>query len=404
MRSAKTSEVEFQRRVVPSAQTPAYEVIYRNGTSIMSGEGRPAFTFFVRDLRQFDRVLHGDPYSAAIGFVQGGFDIQGDLVAAIRLKTAASRRGLRYWLATAAAQLAPRRLEAWIQTESRAARNIRFHYDRSNDFYRLFLDSRMVYSCAYFQDPAESIENAQLAKLDHICRKLDLRPCERFLDVGCGWGALAIRAAEKHGALATGCTLSVQQASFGAQAASQAGLGSRVVIQESDYRRLSGSFDKIASVGMFEHVGRRRLRAYFRKINALLEDNGLFLNHGIVRPEGVMDGPETLFLQQRVFPGGELTHLSTVIREAEGAGFEVLDVENLRPHYALTCRSWVERLQQHAAECHSLVDDRTYRTWLLFLAASAFSFENGATDIYQVLLAKRSAAQKRHLTRSYMYA
>lgn len=381
----------------------SYEVISQNGRSISNGDGPPAFTFFVRDLDRFESILNSDAYSAAVGFVRGEFDVQGDLVAAIRLKAATIRRGFRYWLSGAAAQFSPSCLETWFQTKSRAARNIRFHYDRSNEFYGQFLDPRMVYSCAYFENPDQTLADAQLAKLDHICKKLDLRSGERFLDVGCGWGALVLRAAGKYGTSATGSTLSTQQASFAANAAARAEIGERIAIQECDYRVLDGRFDKIASVGMFEHVGRRRLRAYFQKIFDLLNDDGLFLNHGIVRPEGVSDSPETLFLQRQVFPGGELAHLSTVIHQAEAAGFEVLDVENLRPHYALTCRRWVERLRQNANECLKLVDNRTYRTWLLYLAGSAFSFENGSTDIYQILMAKRNATQKRHLTRDYIY-
>jgi cyclopropane-fatty-acyl-phospholipid synthase len=178
----------------------------------------------------------------------------------------------------------------------------------------------------------------------------------------------------------------------------------QVVIHECDYRKLAGRFNKIASVGMFEHVGRKRLLEYFRKVSDLLDDNGLFLNHGIIRPEGFSDGPETLFLQRKVFPGGELATLATVIREAGRAGFEVLDVESLRPHYALTCRHWVERLQHNATECLKHVDRETYRTWLLYLAGSALSFEAGATDLYQILMAKRRVPKHRRLTRDYIYA
>ena len=209
----------------------------------------------------------------------------------------------------------------------------------------------MVYSCAYFANPHLDIDSAQLAKLDHICRKLDIQPGDRFLDVGCGWGALVVHAAGRYGAIAQGCTLSPQQAEFARSAVAERGLEHRALITQLDYRQLAGSFRKVASVGMFEHVGRHRLRTYFRRIFEMLDRDGLFLNHGIIRPEGVTDGPETLFLQRRVFPGGELASLSTVIRAAEQAGFEVIDVENLRPHYAITCRSWVERLQRNVDAC-----------------------------------------------------
>jgi cyclopropane-fatty-acyl-phospholipid synthase len=381
----------------------AYEVIYRDGRSLLRGSGRPAFTFLMKNDQQLEWFLRSDMYSAAVAFIRGDFDMEGDIIAAIRFKTEVTRRRLRDSFASIAIRLAPRRVESWFQTSLRAARNVRFHYDRSNAFYQSFLDSRMVYSCAYFKDPKQTIDEAQSAKLDHICRKLDLRPQERFLDIGCGWGALVLRAAEKYGAVATGCTLSVQQDLHAARLIAEKKFDDRVKVQESDYRKLAGQFDKIASVGMFEHVGRRRLREYFGRVFKLLADEGLFLNHGIIRPEGTTDGPETLFLQRKVFPGGELATLSTVIREAGRAGFEVLDVENLRPHYALTCRRWVERLQQNMAECLKHVDHETYRTWLLDLAGSALSFEAGATDLCQILMAKRRPSQFRRLTRDYMY-
>ena len=180
-------------------------------------------------------------------------------------------------------------------------------------------------------------------------------------------------------------------------------LQDRISLRKADYRDMTGRYDKIASVGMFEHEGRRRLGQYFRKIHTLLHDDGLFLNHGIVRPEEVGDGPETLFLQGEVFPGGELVHLSDVVREAGEAGFEVLDIENLRPHYALTCRAWAQRLQQNADHCRLLIGDTAYRTWLLYISASALSFEDGSTDVVQVLMAKRGRQTQRPLTRDYIY-
>jgi cyclopropane-fatty-acyl-phospholipid synthase len=363
----------------------------------------PPFTLLTRDARQHAWFERADLYSAALAYIRGEIEVQGDLIAAIRFKKAAARRGWRDSLAALLAKVGPGWLETWFQSRRRAVRNIRFHYDRSNEFYAAFLDSCMVYSCAYFKDPAQGLDEAQSAKLDHICRKLDLRSGERFLDIGCGWGALVIRAAEGYGACATGCTLSVRQAEFATRAVAERKLQDRVTIRECDYRALEGAFAKIASVGMFEHVGRRRLREYFHTVFGLLEDDGLFMNHGIVRPEGARDGPETLFLRRKVFPGGELAPLSAVIAEAGRAGFEVLDVENLRPHYALTCRRWVERLQSNAAECMRHVDAETYRTWLLYLAGSAVSFESGATDVCQILMAKRSRPGHRRLTRDYMY-
>lgn len=379
----------------------SYAIRFSDGTVENQGNGPPAFTLVVKNRRQLGWLLKADAYSAALSFVRGELDVQGDLVAAVRFHAGRGERSWRGVLHAAAARFAPRRIETWLQTRARAARNIRLHYDRSNEFYNSFLDIRMVYSCAYFREPDLSLEEAQLAKLERICRKLDLKPGDRFLDIGCGWGALLFHAAEHFGVRATGCTVSGNQASYARELAASHPVGSKVTIEEVDFRAVRGRFDKIASVGMFEHVGRRRLRGYFRKVHELLEPDGLFLNHGIVRPEFVGDGSQTLFLQQKVFPGGELAHLADIIRIAELTGFEILDVEDLRPHYALTCRAWVERLQHNQNACLKAVDQETYRTWLLYLAGSAVSFENGSTSVCQLLLAKRGSPVRR-LTREYM--
>ena len=233
----------------------------------------------------------------------------------------------------------------------------------------------MVYSCGYFKEPDLSLDDAQVAKLDHICRKLQMEPGDRFLDVGCGWGALVMHAAQQYNAYAAGCTLSERQLSYATAEAGRQGLASKTTFSKQDFRSLTGEYDKIASVGMFEHVGHKSLAEYFSTIFHLLTRDGLFLNHGIVRAEGEKDGPETLFLQRYVFPGGKLVKLSEVIRSAESAGLEIFDIENLRPHYARTCRVWVERLRANKAKALECTDLKSYRTWLLYLAASSLSFE-----------------------------
>jgi cyclopropane-fatty-acyl-phospholipid synthase len=364
------------------------------------GDGPPAFVIRVPSVEYWRRLLQLDAYRAGMAFVSGEFDVEGDLPSAINYW---SRRPRRLSLAALALALLPRlRIERWFQSRGAARKNIEFHYDRSNDFYQLFLDRRMVYSCAYFETPDQPLDRAQEGKLDLICRKLDLHPGESFLDVGCGWGALIAWAVERYGARAIGCTLSRQQQEAAVRLIGERGLSDRARVVLSDYRDLTGTFDKIASVGMVEHVGRSRLPGYFRTLAARLEPSGLLLNHGIIRPPHVHVDATGKFLQQRVFPGGELTSLETTIAAAERAGFEVLDLENLRPHYALTCRAWVARLQANRDACLALVGSQIYRTWLLYLAASASGFSQGTTDVYQILLAKRAAAQARHLTRRYL--
>lgn len=382
----------------PRASAP-YAVQFGNGDIRIVGDGPPSFTIRVPNENALARFLGADLYSAAMSFLGGDADIQGDLLSAVRMRLSLKENGWRRRLYKLAAGFAPHRLEALFQGRARAADNLRYHYDRSNRFFEQFLDSRMVYSCAYYRDPGATLDEAQLAKLDYVLRKLDVRAGERFLDIGCGWGALVERAASARGAIATGCTLSRRQYERARERMS----GLQAAIHERDFRDLDGRFDKIASVGMFEHVGRRRLPEYFRSVYRMLEDDGLFLNHGIVRPETTSDDPSTLFIQRRVFPGGELPRLAQVICSAEKAGFEVLDVENLRPHYARTCAEWVARLRQNREACLDIVGPETYRTWLLYLAGSAVNFERGLIEVHQILFAKRGTAHRR-LTREYMYS
>lgn len=385
------------RAAVPaSAAGTAWRAVFANGSEQRSGQGAPLFTLHVSTGDALQRLLATDAYSAGVAFVRGEFDVSGDLVAAIRFKGWQPRSTLRRLVLRAVARCAAA-LGTGFQSRAQAARDIRFHYDRSNEFYRLFLDPRMVYSCAYFRSPGATLEEAQAAKLTYICRKLDLQRGERFLDVGCGWGALVEQAASQFGAEATGCTLSHAQYEYAATR-----LGGSVRLLECDYRDVTGCYDKIASVGMFEHVGRRRALPYFRRIADLLAPEGLYLHHSIARPQGVPDDGASLFLRRHIFPGGQLIHLCEMIRAAEDAGFEVLDVENLRPHYALTCRTWGERLAARREAALGLVDERTFRAWRIWLAASALSFEDGSNSVFQVLLGKRGAPRRR-LTREGLY-
>jgi cyclopropane-fatty-acyl-phospholipid synthase len=346
------------------------------------------FTILDRAHSGIDRFLKADAYSAALAFIKGELAVQGDIFSAIRFFLNQRRSNFyEWWLGRCA------RLSLFLPQKWTAQRNIQFHYDRSNAFYSLFLDSRMQYSEAHFDTPEMSLDDAQAEKLDRICRTLQLKPGEHFLDIGCGWGGLMIWAAEHYGVVAHGCTLSAQQLQFADNLIKNRGLQDRASVELCNYLDTQGTYDKIASVGMFEHVGRKNLPTYFRKVCSILADGGLFLNRGIVRPEGVSDGPETLFLQRNVFPGGELVHLAEVVREGERAGFDVLGMEECRIQYARTCRAWVERLRTNEEECERLVGAATYRTWLLYLAASAVNFEAGVTGATQVTFQK-------HLTSS----
>ncbi len=269
---------------------------------------------------------------------------------------------------------------------------IAFHYDVSNEFYRLWLDDEMVYSCAYFTNPSETLEQAQRNKLDHICRKLRLKAGERLLDIGCGWGALICWAAQNYGVQAHGITLSREQFEYAQTKIHDLGLEKQVTVELRDYRDLPARaiYDKVSSIGMFEHVGLKNLPIYFRAVDRVLKPGGLFLNHGITDNEtGKRRTVGTEFIQRYVFPDGELDCVSNVQREMELNGFEIADVEALRAHYAMTLRHWVRRLEARRVEALNHVSEARYRVWRLYMAGCAVQFENGAIGVYQILASKR---------------
>ncbi|HLH45139.1 MAG TPA: class I SAM-dependent methyltransferase [Bryobacteraceae bacterium] len=335
-------------------------------------------------------LARANAYALAMAYVKGSIDVEGDLIEAVRHHLAAAKRGWETRLMDAVCRWTPWRLFQGRQGRAAAARNIRFHYDRSNRFYRLFLDAQLVYSCAYFRREDDTLDQAQINKLDHICRKLRIQPGDRFLDIGCGWGALVLHAARRFGANATGCTLSTRQFEYAQQRIRAEG-ASNASVREADYRDVDGQYDKIASVGMFEHVGLAQLKTYFRRAYQLLAPKGLFLNHGITRPASAPPDSQSMFIARKVFPGAQLVRLDQVIHAAEAVGFEVLDVENLYKHYARTARMWVERLTARREECLTVVPEQTWRTWQLYLAGCSLAFEEGGLGLHQVLLAKRGA-------------
>lgn len=304
------------------------------------------------------------------------------------------------------------RLRKWIgHTRLFDSKAIRYHYDVSDDFFGLWLDRRRVYSCGYFRRPDDTLETAQEQKLDHICRKLMLKPGERLLDIGCGWGALVLWAAERYRVRATGVTLSRNQFEYANAKIREAGLEDLCEVRLLDYRDVPEDepYDKISSVGMFEHVGRRNLGTYFAKIARLLRPGGVVMNHGITLNS--VDAHELgsdigSFIDEYVFPGGELTHVSSVIAEMSAQGLESWDVESLRPHYARTLWNWVERLESNREAALSAVGERVYRIWRIYMAGSAHAFERGWMSIYQILAGKPRADGRLELpaTREHIYA
>lgn len=363
--------------------------------------------------------LAGTEVGLAEAYLRDDFDIEGDIAAAFEIadfllerlgdwKKKLKLAGLLVGLPNGDGQSMIGRMAQLLgrnrnqrHSIERDRKAIRFHYDVSNEFYQLWLDRRMVYSCAYFLSPEEDLEGAQENKLDYLCRKLRLQPGQRLLDIGCGWGGLLIYAARQFGVRAEGITLSENQADYARKRIVDDGLTGKASIELSDYRELGGElerYDAIVSVGMAEHVGRECLADYFKVAYRLLKPGGVFLNQAI--GEGIVPRPDNTsgsFIEQYVFPDGDILPLPVMLKAAESAGFEIRDVENLREHYSLTLGHWLHRLERHHRKAVAFADETIYRTWRLYLAGSKYRFQRGHIAVYQTLLAKLDSSGKNGL-------
>jgi cyclopropane-fatty-acyl-phospholipid synthase len=429
-----------------------FDIRLWNGEVLSGNTGYATFTLRLNHPGAL-RAMFCPPVELSLGeaFIYNDFDIEGDIHAGIRVMSGLSPTLfstnelftlMRRWAALPRTQRSrsvgrgPARLAGRLHSRERDHAAIRYHYDVGNDFYALWLDGRMQYSCAYFPAEDADLDTAQEYKLELICRKLQLQPGDRLLDIGCGWGGLIRYAVENYGVRALGVTLSEKQVEFANYQIARAGLGDRAVVKLLDYRDGGiGSFDKIVSVGMFEHVGRSQLPQYFAEAYRLLKPGGLFLNHGISRraprqhvavhdPLSHCIPPEPIgnmslwqkfvngrilgagsFIQRYIFPDGELIPVSEAGLVAEKAGFELRDVENLREHYALTLRQWVKRLEMRRDEATAVTDEVTYRTWRLYMASVTQGFEEGLINVNQMLLSKPENGQScLPLTRAALYS
>lgn len=414
LESDTQSSVEFLQELFGQLSLDEIGVRLWDGTPWPDARPRAATIVLKHPAALREMFSSGTAKGLGEAFLRDDFDLEGDIETAVNLAIALEERPMN-WLSGLGAFLRLHRLPAKrrqrADTRNGAARerrihslerdrtSVSFHYDLSNDFYRLWLDSRMVYSCAYFRSPEDDLEQAQEAKLEHICRKLRLWPGQRLLDIGCGWGGLAIHAAKHHGVQVTGVTLSQAQASWAREAVERAGLGDTVRIERRDYREVSDSdgFDAIVSVGMAEHVGREHLPEYFATAWKLLRPGGVFLNHAIGegRRSNRFRGPS--FVDEYVFPDADIPPIPLVLEAATGAGFEVRDVENLREHYTLTLRHWLKRLEAAHAAALGFVNEATYRVWRLYMAASAHGFDHGDLAVYQTLLSRSTVSGSAHL-------
>ena len=384
---------------------PGLDLVLPSGERIQFGN-EAEVVLRVRDDGMLATMAHPTIADLAEGFVEGRLDVDGPMLRAVAIAAhLAESAGAPVSARVAAA------LGRHSQRQDKEA--VTYHYDVGNDFYQAWLDERMVYSCAYFRTGNESLEEAQVAKLDHICRKLHLTSDDRLLDIGCGWGAMVLHAVRHYGVRAVGITLSENQWKLANERIAQAGLSERAEVLLLDYREAvsrfgAESFDKVSSIGMFEHVGLRNLPTYFGIVRDLLRERGLFLNHGItsvdVDNKPVGSGISE-FIDRYVFPQGELPHLHLVVREMAGQNFEVFDVESLRPHYARTLAHWASRLEAKLSVLRHAASDKTLRIWRAYLAGCSHGFAQHWLNIYQVLASKqtRPGPTDLPLTRDWIY-
>lgn len=351
----------------------------------------------IQDARQLKWLARGHIGALADAYVRGDIDIEGDLHDVMEIATELVGDPVAQGPTWVGMQLLTHLRSRWLHRPQKDAEQVRFHYDLCDDFFALWLDPQRVYSCAYFERPEMTLAQAQEAKLEHICRKLQLQPGQLFLDIGAGWGGLLLWAAEHHGVHAIGITLSRQQHAHVNHLINEKGLRDRVTMRLLDYRDLppAARFDRIASVGMFEHVGSAQLDGYFGQMQRLLKPGGLLLNHGITASgtnNHQLGAGIGKFIGKHIFPGGELVHLSRVTHSLSSNNLELLDMENLRPHYARTLWAWSAALERQLEHARELTSEATVRAYRLYLAGCAVAFERGWISLHQ-LLASRPSGQ-----------
>ncbi len=375
----------------------SFQIDLWNGDRVKFGSGKPEFKLIVKTEKCAENILMNGEFGFCQAYMAGNIVVEGDFRQLMRVGILTLPQKLQLSLRFKIDFLF--RYMTYLNFPRRAQKNISHHYNLGNNFYRLWLDKSMAYSCAYFHHVDDSLEQAQQQKYDYICRKLRLAEGETLLDVGCGWGGMLIYAAKHYGIKGVGCTLSKQQVKFSQQKIRDAGLEAQISIQYMDYRDLTGQFDKFVSIGMFEHVGREFIPLFMKKIKTLLKPGGLGLLHTIGKEK---KSSVNLWTMKYIFPGGYLPSLDEIVRAMGKIGLVPVDIENLRLHYAMTLDKWSERFEAHTDEIKQMFDETFVRMWRLFLNGSAASFRYGTIRLYHVAFTN-GLNNALPLTRSELY-
>ena len=374
-----------------------FRVQFWDGDSINFGSGQSLFNLILKTEQSARRIFSEGSLGFGEEYVAGNIAVEGDFKALMRLGTEPGIQNMKLSLKTKLALLI-KHLQS-LNTIRGSSKNVSHHYDRGNDFYRLYLDETMAYSCAYFRDGNDSLEEAQQQKYEHICRKLQLRRGETLLDIGCGWGGMLIYAARHYGAKGVGYTLSREQAEYAIQLIKELGLEKNVEILLDDYRNIAGQFDKFVSIGMFEHVGKGLIPTFMKQVKTVLKPGGVGLLHTIGKERNT---PRDEWTMKYIFPGGYIPVLDHIIKVMGKSGFVPMDIENLRLHYAATLDRWAQRFEANTNKIASMFDEKFVRMWRMYLNGSAAAFRNGDLRLYQILFTK-GLNNRFPLTRAHLY-
>ncbi|HEX2965446.1 MAG TPA: cyclopropane-fatty-acyl-phospholipid synthase family protein [Syntrophorhabdaceae bacterium] len=376
----KQTLIEFFNALHKNIPSLSFAVRFWDDDIFRGGDGAPSFVVTFKTSRSAGRIFSKGSLGFGEEYMAGNILVDGNLQELLRLGMDPQFQNMKISAGTKLAILLNHFKS--LNTPKGALRNISTHYDKGNDFYRLYLDDSMTYSCAYFRDSCDTLEQAQQQKYEHICRKLNLAEGESLLDVGCGWGGMLMYAAQNYGVTGVGCTLSAEQASYAREKIREQGLQDRIDVLLEDYRNMSGRFDKFVSIGMFEHVGRTFIPKFMNKIRTLLKPGAAGLLHTIGKDR---DTPRDGWIMKYIFPGGYIPVIDHIVRVMGRSDLVPLDIENLRLHYAATLDEWARRFETHVQDIEKMFGDIFVRTWRLYLNGSAAAFRHGELRLYQIL-------------------